>query len=52
MLISGMLGAGIDGMLGTGASGGPNSGRAGGDALAGGMGIVGIDGDADDWASA
>jgi hypothetical protein len=50
-----MLGADIDGMLGTGASGGglgPNFGRTGGAALAGGMGIVGIDGDADDWASA
>ncbi len=50
-----MLGAGIDGMLGTGESSGglgPNSGRTAGDALAGGMGIVGMDGDADDWASA
>ena len=50
-----MLGAGIDGMLGTGATGGgpgPNSGRTGGAALAGGIDIVGIDGDADDWASA
>ena len=46
-----MLGAGIDGAHASGGLG-PNSGRTGGDALAGGMGIVGMDGDADDWASA